>query len=195
MDIKLKKEKIHEHFEWYAGPEEYYVLYFAEFKRKKAINEELFKKIQDQLILNVKNPDSACHIFIVLPFSGSKVEDYYKLWKQVERTTNINFLFKLQEKKYHEYYVGMAECSPDKLYELFLLQFRYFNSACVLISNEDHSLINIDKVAELFVQKDNLRGFNNLIKDYCDKNTIISRIGDAGEDWEIAFISSGKAFV
>ena len=196
FDLKLDKNLRH-HFEWYVLKNSLSVVYYENFKNKIDFTAPTYLKLQISFLNYIENDLSkiitTCYIFLAFENYGTKIEDYYKVWKKVRKQFDLENFFDLQEIGYKtedqkNYYIGLASFNRLDLKTAFAIQKSYFNQSFIFINTSDSKNIDIKDIASDFLRTDTNEGFKNIITKYCTKSMFIIRIGDGGEDWEIALI-------
>lgn len=194
MKIELKAETFNHHFRWFPESNHLSVLYYDCFKNQAEFDESFFRKIQDVFLYNIHSKLSKkinkCYIFLAIHNNGTKVENYYKVWKQIGRHFNIDGLIPVEEKIFDKYYIGLACFKEANLKTALAIQNRYYNNSFILIDvNIQENNLNVQELASLFLAGEN-DGFKKLISKYSEKGIFLIRIGDDGDEWEVDLIYS-----
>lgn len=199
-NIELKSlSNLNLHFNWYTETSNLNILYYEAFKSNDRFDELLFERVQFAFLDYIKNKFSKkihiCYIFLAIEYNGRKVEDHYKVWKQMGRKWNIKGMNPLEEKKIktpkHEYYIGLSSFDELELKTAFTIQKQYYNNCFVLIDfSNNQDIPDVELLASYFLRKNSTEGFKTLFNEACNNGFLVVRIGDGGEDWEIAFIFS-----
>ena len=196
FQLKFVKN-IEDHFNWVTSEPSLGVLFFETFKYNIEFDEIFFQKIQNSFLDWINNNFSKkqfdCYFYLALEYNGRKVQDYYKVWKTLQRTWNIENLISLEETKIKthnsEYFTGLAKLKTNELSSVFQLQNHYRQSSFIIIDfgNKINSLKS-ETLSSYFLGRDSLDSYKMLYHELCQQEIIIVRIGDDSEEWEIAFI-------
>jgi hypothetical protein len=187
---------INHHYTWYTKLNKLGVIYYENFKYRVKFDSALCLKIQNSFLNYIENDLNRkinnCYIFLAIENYGTRIEKYYKVWKKNAKIVDLNIFNNLQEIQYKtqfgNYYVGLAKFDKTDLKLVLLLQKSYRTKSFILINTKDSDIeLNIEKIASEFLKFDSDKGFDNIISNYCEPNIMITRIGDGGEDYEIAF--------
>jgi len=190
MKINFISDSINNHFNWFPQSNNLKVLYCYFFKSKVEFNKTFFSDIQNAFLDKIADKIYNCYLFVAIDYGNNKIADYYKVWKRIEKTNSIVGLQVIKEQLFDSSYVGLASFSPEELNVALAIQNNHKNKSFILIQTKNEQSINITDTASLFLKNDTNLGFTQLILKYCTEGTFICRIGDGGEEWEVAFAYS-----
>lgn len=189
---------INHHFNWITQTNKLSVLYYEGFKNKHDIN--IYLKLQISFLNFIEKEllkkVNYCSFFLAIENHGKRIEDYYKVWKRVERDFKSNFFFNKQEmaykSDYQNYYIGLADFKESELKDAFAIQKEFYNQSYIFLNTGDSkNFVKMQTIADFFLGKETNQGFDRIISKYCTEDMFLIRVGDGGEDWEIALIFVG----